>query len=399
MGAVTGYRRLPILAIAALLAAGCGANAPSPTSPPASQSAVATATPRPTPPPAPTPSATAAPSFPTFAPIETPAAGCSSLDQVDLTNFEIDLSSVYPSGSGGLGGFSIGHVDAQLALTRITELSGERRSTVAPPVTLSNGRGQMLGGREFVTFPSFDRFGETQTIVEASVTLTLDGGTPIDLPVRIVPGNPILNQAAVSVPDLAGPGSVNLNMSWTDDCFRYDATGTIPVDVVPLRETAGCELDEQLYWDELEALLDDSIVAGGTKPNVGSAFNESRFAPYLNPGIDAFIGYMFDPDAPELVVPVGGTVQIENGKPRRLDLGERMKVIIWTRRSVAQAVKDYPPHGLVEVVQGRLQQQPDGSYALPVPTEPGHYVAALSVQFESKCSTGTLWSVVNLATV
>jgi hypothetical protein len=138
-------------------------------------------------------------------------------------------------------------------------------------------------------------------------------------------------------------------------------------------------------------------MVGGTRPDVGSPFNESKFAPYLNPGIDAFMAYMFDKDAPELTVASGSTMRIENRKPRRLDLAANMKVVIWTRRSIVGAIADYPPHGIVQVFEGRLELLPDGSYELPVPDAPGRYVAGLSVEFDSRCSTGTLWSVVNLA--
>lgn len=390
---MTGCRSLTILAIGALLAAGCGA------SPAATSAPTATTVPSAGPPSTaagtPGPSGTPAPSS-TFAPAATPAPGCSSLDAIDLTDLDVELSSVYPNGDGGLGGFSIGLVYGQLKVTRLTELSGERRSVAPPAREIDNAKGLMLGGREFTTFASFDRYGETQEIVDGSASLTLEGGPAIVLPTRIVPGNPILNQIAVTVPDVSGSGSVTLEMAWTDDCFRYDATGTIPVEVVPFRETANCELDEALYWDDLHAYLKGSITVGTTTPVVGSAFNESKYAPYGNPGIDAFIGYMFDADAPEQAVEPGTTLRIDKTKPS-LHLGENMTVVIWTRRSIADAVKDYPPDGMVEVFEGRLQRQAGDSYALPVPDEAGRYVAALSVRFESPCTKGTLWAVVNIA--
>jgi len=393
---VTGLRRFPIIAIAALLAAGCGATLrPGATSAPPSGSAAPTPTPSSTPLPAPTRA------WSTLAPLTSPAPGCTALADIDLGRLEVELSSLYPSGNGGFGGFSLGHVNGRLQVTRVTELSGEAASAVPPPVTLGGARGQMLGGREFVTYPS--TFGDgsygPQKMIKARVTLSLADASPIDLPTRFVPGNENFDQVAVAVPDVSGRGEITLEFEWVDDCLRYEASRTIPVDVVPLAETAGCELDEQLYWDDLGALLDRSISVGGMTPRTGSPFNESRYAPYVNIGIDAFIGYMFDPKAPELSVASGTTVRIENLKPRRLDLVGRIKVITWTRRSVSTAVKDYPPNGLVEVSTVRLEAQPDGSFELPVPDEPGRYVVAVSVDFESSCSTGTLWSVVNIATV
>ena len=395
MSAVTGFHRLPILAIAALLAAGCGATPASsglaavPSTMPSQGASPSTG-------PTTEPSATAAPR-PTLAPVPSPAPGCTALGELDLTRLDVELGSVYPDGDGGLQGFSVGHVGGELQVSRIEELSGQRRSVVPPARQIDYRRGQMLGGWEFVVFPSiyFDGSNGPQSMIEANVTLALDGAAPIDLPTRFIPGNRNFDQVAVSVPDVAGRGTVTLDFAWADDCFRYEASGTIPVDVVPLEQTAGCDLDNETYWDQLHALLKGSIVVGTTKPSVGSAFNESKFAPFVNPGIDAFIGYMFDPEAPEQVVAPGGTLRIENLK-QQLHLGEKLNVVIWTRRSIANAVTDYPPNETVEVYEGRLERQPDGSYELPVPDAPGRYVAALSVKFDSPCTTGTLWSVVNI---
>lgn len=396
MSAVTGFHRLPILAIAALLAAGCGAK-PGPSDPMALPSTAPTRSAPPSAGPIAAQSARPGPAVPTLAPLPTPAKGCIALDDVDLTRLDVELSSLYPNGDGGFGGFSIGLVNGELRVTRIEELSGQQRSALPPPRLVSNGRGLMLGGRDFVTFPS--AFSETysppQSMIDASMTLALDGAPEMALPTRFVPGNKNFNQVAVTVPDVAGRGSVAIAFAWADKCFRYEASGTIPVDVVPLEQTAGCDLDEVAYWDELHAFLEGSIKVGTTTPRVGSAFNESKFAPYVNPGIDAFIGYMYDPEAPEQIVASGGTLRIETLK-KRLHLDEKLTVVVWTRRSIANAVKDYPPRHTVEIFEGRLARQPDSSYELPVPDAPGRYVAALSVKFDSPCTTGTLWSVVNI---
>jgi hypothetical protein len=388
---MTTWRFRSILLMLVVSLAGCGALTPATLAP--TVSPLITPTPR--------PSATPTPSFPTFAPLPTPAAGCIELEDVDLTDLDVELSSLYPSGNGGFGGFSIGRVGGELQVTRIIELSGQRRSAVPPPRQLSNRAGLMLGGREFVTFPStfFEASTGPLSMVDARLTLLLAGASPIDLPTRFVPGNRYFNQVAATVPDVAGPGTVTLAFVWDDDCFRYEASTTIAVDVVALERTAGCELDEDLYWDDLGALLDGSIVVAGTTPNVGSPFNESKFAPYINPGIDAFMAYGFDAEAPELTVASGSTLRVENGKPRRLHLAGKLKVVTWTRRSIVKAITDYPPRATVEIFAGRLERQPDGSYQLPVPDEPGRWVVGLSVDFESRCTTGTIWSVVNIATV
>lgn len=392
-------RRLPIIAIAALLAAGCGVkpgSLSSPSSPPPSMPALASPTLAP---------ATAIPATPyspspdpTLAPRATPAPGCIALDDADLEDLEVDLSSTYPSGSGGLGGFSIGRAGGALQVRRIEELSGERRSVVPPPRQFTNGRGLMLGGHEFWTYPStwFDGHVNPQSMISATATLTLEGALPIELPTRFVPGNVNHDQVGVTVPDVEGRGTVTLDFAWADACFRYEASGIIPVDVVPLARTSGCELDERLWWDALHEVLKGSISAAGTTPRVGSPYNESKFAPYDNPGIDAFLAYMFDADAAEPNIPAGTTVRIEALK-ERVRLAEKLEVVIWTRRSLAEAVTDYPPKRTVVVFEGRLDRQADGSYEVPVPDEPGRYVVGLSVEYDTRCTIGTLWSVVNFA--
>ena len=387
-------RRLPtILAVASLVAAGCAATADSPW-----PSAAAPASPTLAPATAVPASPSNPPPDPTLAPLPSLKPGCTALEDLDLAGVEVDLSSTYPSGSGGLGGFSIGRAGGALQVGRIEELSGERRSVVPPPRQFTNGRGLMLGGREFWTYPStwFDGHVNPQSMISATATLTLEGAAPIALPTQFVPGNENHDQVGVTVPDVEGRGTVALDFVWADACFRYEASGIIPVDVVPLARTEGCELDERLWWDALHEVLKGSISVAGTTPRVGSPYNESKFAPYDNPGIDAFLAYMFDADAAEPNVPSGSTIRIETLK-ERVRLAEKLKVVIWPRRSIAEAVTDYPPKRTVVVFEGRLDRQADGSYELPVPDEPGRYVVGLSVDYDTRCTTGTLWSVVNFA--
>ena len=389
---MTGDRRFLIIAITAFVVAGCSANpvgSVAPTGAVASPTTTAWATSQPTT--RPTVVSSEPPSEPTLTP------GCSSLDDLDVAGIEVDLSSVYPNGDGGFGGFSVGIVHGALDVTRIAELSGQRRSVVPPPRGVTNGRGLVLGGRAFVTFPStwFDGHQNPQAMIGARITLTLDDAAPIDLLTRIVPGNENFDQVEAKVPDLAGAGTVELSFIWADACFRYEATGTVPVDVVPLAETAGCELDEVRYWDQLDTVLDGSIRVGTLKPPAGSAFNEAKYAPYVNPGIDAFIGYMFDPHGPEQIVEAGSILRIEAAKPR-VHLQKKLQAVTWTRRSLAAAVRDYPPKDVVRVFEGRLERVADGSFELRVPEEPGRYVVGLSVEFDSPCTNGTLWTVANI---
>ena len=384
---MTGFHRLSILAIAAVLAAGCGATPPT-TGPSASiaaateTGAVATAAPRPT--------ASAAPSkaWPTLAPLPTYPVGCEGIEAIDLPNLDAEASA------------SIGHFGWDLQVTRVEELYGSHAVANPPPRRLYNDDvGQMLGGREFLTRPSSESgvpYEPPIHVESATATLALDNAGPMALPTRHVPGNDFFDQVAIAVPDVSGPATVLIEFTWTEGCYRFDASASRRVDVVPLAMTAGCEMEDDALDDQLRALLEDALLVNSTSPAfVASPYHAGTYVPHENIGTDAFIQYGFKPKDPAIVVSPGGLVRIENQKPR-LDLADTLKLVAWTRGSLAQAVKQYPPGEAVEVLDRRLERQPDGSFQFHAPEAPGRYVAALSVKYELKCVTGTLWVVVNI---
>lgn len=380
---VIGYRHFLILALAALFSAGCAARPTGSwpaTSPGPTQLAMVTQPPTATP--------DMSPASPTLSLIPR-IEGCVGIEEIS------------PASPFFTAEASIGRLSVDLQVTRIEERSGRRLSVNPPEREMRfDVAGLLLGGHEFLTRPfGYYEGHDTPSAMEfASITLTLDGAPPLELPVRFVPGNENFNQAAVSVPDVSGRGRLSFEFGWTDRCFRLEASGSVRVEVVSRAVTAACEMDEVAYWDHLEALLGDSILVGSMTPAVGSPINEAKYAPYSNPGIDAHIAYGFDPKVPAITASPDSLIRIENQKTR-LQLADMVDVHVWTRRSVADAVEDYPPHDLIEVLDLRAAQQPDGSFRFRVPGEPGRYVAAISVRFDSKCSTGTMWSVVNLDVV
>jgi hypothetical protein len=282
-------------------------------------------------------------------------------------------------------------------VTRLEQRSGEPVSVTPPPRDINNnGVGLVLGGHDFVIKPEYyyEGYNPPITMESATATLTIDGAQPIALPTRFVPGNENFNQVAVSVPDVAGHGRLAIAMTWTDRCFRLDASGSTRVGVVPTSTTAGCELEEAAYWKQLGSLLDHPLTVASRQVRAMSPRNESRYAPYLNPGIDAFIAYLFDKDDPAFAAAPGSTLRVEATNPA-LTLTD-MKVAVFTRQSIAQAVKGYPPNGTVLVLERTPAQQADGSWRLRVPDVPGRYVATMSFHFDSKCTTGDVWAVVNV---
>jgi hypothetical protein len=386
------------LAILSLILAGCTSgplatgttpapNATSAANASATGAAAATATLGTTAPPA--------PSFPANTPLPTVSV-CSQLDVAGPVPVEADLGSVDPLGNGGVHGFSVGHVPTGLHVTSVTELFGSKRSLAVKPRELYDMRGQVLGDVEFVTFPSvwWEGHQNPQAMISAAVTLTLKGGSPLPLKTRFIPGNVNFDQVAVTVPDVSGPGTLSIELVWADPCFRYEAARTMTVDIVQRSQTVGCALDQTGYFDQVRDELSDAIHVGGSLVVAGSPFNEARYLPFSNPGIDAFILYAFDPEAPATIAEPGQLLRVEN-RSTAVRLSD-LSYWVWTRKSVVTAVADYPPLGVVEVAHRTPSLQADGSWRLRAPTEPGRYVVGLDLTFESACSSGTAWAAMNL---
>jgi hypothetical protein len=339
-----------------------------------------------------------APSLPTVTPGPSDIAACSRVDELDLAGIEVTFGSVDEDGNGGNIGFSLGPTNAELQVTRVIDSSG--RCLMPPSQELLDQRGQILGGHEFITYPStsFHGLGGPQAMLAARVTLTLKGGTAIDLPTRFVPGNENFDQVAITVPDVAGPGVLRLEFVWSDRFFRYEGSSAITVDVVPLSATEGCALDSSGYFDQVGDLLRRSIEVDSVPQVAFSPFNTSKFTPFVNEGIDAMIVYAFDPDQPSITAMPGAALRIEDVSDE-LTLGKEMDLWVWTRASVVKAVRDYPPEGTVLVLSRTPVQQAERTFGLRVPQDPGRYVAGVQLTYDSQCSSGTLWFVVNVDVV
>jgi hypothetical protein len=386
-------RAIPALAILAATLAACFG---SPTASPSSAPEASTT-------PEPAATATAVPS-PTYtavsSPPSQPAEGCMDIADIDMTDLEVGLGSVDADGNGGSDGISVGQIGALMNVTRITELSGQKRSVTPPAETAPRRRGQVLGGDEFVAFPSawFEGHLNPQAMISAQVTLTLEGEPPLDLATRFIPGNVNFDQVAVTVPDASGSGVLAVSMVWADPCFRYEASLTNEVDVVPLAATAGCALELRSYYDQVSALLGGAMTVGATPVHAFSPRNQAKFMTVGNPGIDAFILYAFDRDEPAIVAEPGSVLKIAQASSD-VTVGDAATMDVWTRASVAKAVKDYPPIGVITVISRTGARQSDGTFRLRVPEDPGRYVAGVEMSYDSRCSSGTLWFVVNIDVV
>src|SRR5215212_3175953 len=240
---------------------------------------------------------------PTIAPVATMIPGCVGIDEVEPASPFFDATA------------SLGHAGVDLQVTHIEERSGERRSVTPPPRDLQHGgRGLLLGGHEFLIHPSGYYEGhDTPNAMESStVTLALDGRQPVELATRIVPGNKFYDQFAVAVPDIAGTGTISYEFAWTDRCFRLEASGAAAVEVVSLARTEGCALTEKAYARNLDALLDQALRVGGTRPRVIDPSSRARYAPFETIPTDAFIVYLFDEDQTAIAAAAGTPLRVEN---------------------------------------------------------------------------------------
>jgi len=395
-----GHHRRIALALVGFVLAGCFAAPGTSVEPSTSAAPTVEPTVAVTPDPTIGASLPAATEIATGSPLPPYTGECLGIDEVNLADIEALLGSVDADGNGGDGGISVGHVAPRLEVTRIQEVTGQRRSITPPPLEQDNERGQLLGGHEFVTYPSlwFDGHVNPQAMISASVTLTLEGQAPIALPTRFVPGNVNFDQVAATVPDASGPGALTLAFVWADPCFRYEASATIAVDVVPVSVTAGCALERSTYFDQVVALLDGSINVGSTTVRAFSPRNDAKFLPWGSFGIDAFLVYAFDPSDPAIVAAPGSALTLAQASSD-ITIGNDMTLTVWTRASVAKAIKDYPPFGTVVVLSRTPVKQADGTFRLRVPQDPGRYVAGVELTYDSRCSSGTLWVIVNIDVV
>jgi hypothetical protein len=198
------------------------------------------------------------------------------------------------------------------------------------------------------------------------------------------------------VPDVDAAASVDLGIEWRDRCFTYSAmTSLRDVQLVSTTTTAGCSMKKKSYFDDLTAALAAPVAVGSGEARLVSPVNEAKYLPLISAGIDAHPAYAWDREGATVTAQPGEILVVSRDQPGFELLG--MTSTVWTRRSVAEATTDWPPQAPLEVVvQATPAREPDGSFRLRVPDEPGRYVAALTFGFDWTCATGQAWAVFSL---
>ena len=387
---VTRPRRIRTLATAAFVLAACGSSVTSPSAGP--QASSNASSPSEAPSPAPTRSFPTFPSFTPFPPID---ERCVPVENIEPASPFVNAAS------------SIGKFNLDMQVTRIEELTG-RRHVAAPPVReLGNdGVGLLAGGHEFLTSPSTYFGGATGPIhmESAKVTLTLDGAPPVELSSRIVPGNENFDQFSIAVPDRSGSGTISMEFTWTDQCFRLDARGSIRVEVASTSEVGDCALEQQAAWDQLSALVASGMQFGDINARLGEAYADGTYTDMAVEGDGPYALALFDRAAPTLKVSPGAKIGMNALDPalslyplaaRPVPFMKRSAVITWLADG---GIYGGGPEPKV-LWQSELSPRDDGSIRITAPKSAARYVAAIDLAFEYACGTGVVVSGIGVDVV
>ena len=385
MSAVTGYRRLSILAIAALLAAGCGANAASTSSPTASgpsaspspgqTEAIASADPSPGPsidPPTPAPS-----QEPT--PLDCPTPGAHD-------------------------SFATLHNDADVYLPlefdSIAPLDG------GEPIAWPAGWDPLLpsfflGGRETRFYSEYSDFRPADIVIsELHVRLVMDDGTRHDVDATFEPQDDGSNRAVVRMPDIEGKGTIRISLAWRDSCYEIAARTSSRVIIDQPSEIAGCPEGRNRGFDELRAAFEPTIQVGGIEADLIPWRFEGKVASLWV--IDPLPPYVaFTRDSVTMTVAAGASVTVTNTNPAlELEALDGRTVIAFERAPLLRWLEDGWIHGNepdAEIVyRTQLVTNDDGTFTFTVPTEPGRYGLQVIFAYNAECTYGTTGFVVGV---
>jgi hypothetical protein len=367
MNAVTGFHRLSILAIAALLAAGCGANTPTTV-----------------------PSASPDPGTPSVAPPETSEPRptkdpCPTPEEV-LGERTISLLA----GSG---------YDAHLNLevTSIARLDDPTRM-YRPPVTETYRRAWFLGGRESALVLDYGslEFDRPADITSISVVVTPNGQAPIDLPARLEPsefdeGSVV---AVVAPPDMSLAGTLDVNLEWTDACFRMAGTATSDVRVSAAVSIEGCPERDRAIFDEIDATFRPPIQVGGVDMDLTAyrpigKVRQPNYVDAVHPLAS------FDETAPAFTAALSEDIRV---------VSHNDDIALWQNHSESGEVPFFPRAAWIRYTtaggihgnEGRpdaafvstLVEHANGTFSFTAPPNPGRYAAGIDFDYDAACTFG-----------
>jgi hypothetical protein len=370
MGAVTGFHRLSILAIAALLAAGCGANTP--ISAPSATITVGGPTAAPSPPA--TPLATVAVSAPS------PGVICEPLTE-DSWPPSADFSLRIP----------FGYENVFLDVTRVSSIARPDEFVefeANEPYLEEPGR--LVGGWHVSLFPESDDDEPDVSIslIAASAVVRISGGGPIQMDATIGTdselGVPVF---LFNVPDVRGSAVIDFKVEWADACYTYLAEGPAAFEMIRAAFAARCPSSHRgfaAYWTELG---EPPPTAGGVSVVLSASSTLGLWSGYAV-SAQGNVGYAhWDPESPNAVGEAGGTIRVGDGNPDLVfdslstEFYRRGDIVDWLEGG------DFPKRDRI-VFRATADPFPDGHLDLLLPNKPGRYVASLSYLWGSPCARG-----------
>jgi hypothetical protein len=393
MSAVTGFHRLPILAIAVLLAAGCGANPVMPSNE-ATPSAFPSASPGSAPP------ATTAPVESASAPVESPIPPPSA----EPTE---PVCPSAPRGDRPDVRISDGDRDTFWKPLDITRMSpvGDPHSELEPPAGIHGSWTDfLLGGGETRIQLAYGSRGwpDTHTITRFRLVLETAGQEPAKLPVRFETGQDGSTDVFVDVPDIAWRGKYDLRVDWHDACFAYEAMVSAPLIIDPRVSVEGCPERRNPAFEELGATFDPPIGVGPLDANlspwrfVGKVISLAVIDP-----LPPYVG--FRSDSPTFTALPGANVDVTSWSGGLdLWLSDDVRVEWFRRGELIRWIEGGWIHGdepEAEVVARSRLLDTDGGFAFTAPSEPGRYAATAVFNYNSACSFGVAGFVVGIDVV
>lgn len=386
---MTGFHRLAILAIAALLVAGCGASASTSAPSVSVTDAMPSAEPA-------SPIASPSTTFPLLTPMPVPsvwaepsaAQGCPSAPGDD--NPMVALAD----------GKDV--IWKLLDITRVTPVAEPDRE-LTPPRGIGASRADfLLGGGETRLELTYFQVGwpdTPHTISRLRMTIEAEGREPMRLPVRFGTGEDGSTDAFVDVPDIAFRGVYDVKIEWHDACFAYEATASSPLIIDPAASVEGCPERRNAAFDELGATFEPPIVVGpvnarllpwGFHGKVASLVVIDPLPPYTSFSRDT----VTFPAAPAATLAVSSwSDQLE------LWLGDSAKVELYRRGELIRWMEGGWIHGdqpEAKVVFRSALTRGAGGFTFSLPVEPGRYAATAAFNYNSACSFGTAGFVVGV---
>jgi hypothetical protein len=382
---MTRYRRPLINAMAALLLAGCGANAASPSAPPSLS--IPTASPVATSEPSPSPSLEPdGTPIPTTAPAPSTTACPASVGE-DEPIVTLDAADAFWM---------------QLSIEAMAPVTATDQP-IEPPRSPSRWDGVvfLLGGAETRLRLDYYPVGwpaAPVTISRLRLTLQADGQDPIRLPVRLEPGE-TATRAFVDVPNMAWSGTLEIVAEWQDSCFTYRARSTTPLLIDPAASVEGCAVRRERAFDELGAVFEPSIGVGPVDANLSPWLFIGKVTPLAV--IDPLPPYTgFTRETVTLAAESGATLTVSSWSDELdLWLPDGARVEFYRRGELIRWMEGGWIHGdepeAKVVFRSTLGESTDG-FTFTLPDEPGRYAATAMFNYNSACSFGTAGFVVGI---